>query len=619
MKGQQPTTEQMPDSTDIKMGQAPTFRSFSDLDWERWIWERAHGTDTLTSIPLIRDPNPHFAVVDAYRSLSNDKCRKLVIEALAGCLHREIEVCNCSSKQQDVFEDELLGLQRILEILNRMDIEDVERIRLRQVVNRACRAVYDFVHGSCANEEHPILRRLVLAVRSQFRDRILRTEIEESLDSDATFVVAFQHSVEQFSVAAVSDYFRRFVQTALRINKPQAVKMELARLKDRYASDVFSTAKLMEYLAKAVSALPQEECEVIKEMAGALGLEILETKPVKAAIQMRKLDKHALPVMYVPSEIYVSGKQYRTFVDAVIRHLCESNHARRDERGYIPWDDLASYLVLNYFDFCAAPYFRTGPRGHLINVIPIGTGKTFTCVLDSTCHWQFADWPLVDRGLSFKKRLTRTIDRVRVGDLRQRLTVGVLNCTAAAAEVVLALSDHAYPEDEAKTILFTGTSIEHLRHWLDQNREHAFVICDHGVAHDLIKMQPQTLGEYGYPVLPQSSPPRYISGKPETPDNPPLVFDFLSALSAGFMYPRDDAEWCKEIAQAIQKVIMQTNNFGSMWRDITEELTTLGIQAISYNKLCKIVGLEMVNTARKQEVVYEHEESAAEMKVREKP
>jgi len=202
------------------------FTSFTQEKWEKWIWERTHGIDTITCISVIRDPNPHHALIDAYRTLANQEERQTFVDALMTSLNRSLDKCKNYFKVEDAkpeLEDELFALERHLQILNRLDDEDIP-----SRAKRTCRNCYDFVYKEPLPYRYGSLRRITLAVRSRVGDRISDADLREGLNSNETYVVAFRHALKKYNSLAISKFFPQFVKMALESQKIVAIKVDFS-------------------------------------------------------------------------------------------------------------------------------------------------------------------------------------------------------------------------------------------------------------------------------------------------------------------------------------------------------------------------------------------------------
>jgi len=353
-------------------------------------------------------------------------------------------------------------------------------------------------------------------------------------------------------------------------------QVELIRLLERYGYDSYKTNMLSRELQKAFRSIPDEAVIQVSSIASEVGLEIFEARFVKAAISLRKSKPEARGTLVYLNEGYIKDSQYNNLVREVVHQLKEDNKANLHmiPRGKIRWDYLPSYLLKNYFDFCCDPYFKTGPRSHLVNVVQFGWVESFTCVIYGES--EFLGGKLTDPTLSFQERIIGSFESFA------GLEVGGLGETAATMELLEALHNFAEYSDK----FFALTSVEQLRYFLSEFPEKRIVICDYGIAINIKRVLKDALERANFPILPGFDR-AYISG----PGRKDLMFEFSKPVAAGFIYPLHDAEWCEEITKAFGNVIMK--NWDEIhWRDIRRELKGVGITAFKEEVLCKRLGLE---------------------------
>lgn len=577
------------------------FSSWVQEEWQKWICERTHSIDSIKPISIIRDPNPHHAIIDIYQMLENKRQRKEFVDGLMNSLNRSLMECRKYFKSSKVGEpnphldEELLAFERHLHILNRIHDEDVKEMKKKNRIKRICRDCYNFVHQEPSFNNYGSLRRITLAVRSRVGDSISNNDLLNGLRSEETYVVAFRCALEKENVRAIGKFFPQFIKMALQKQKKVLIKVELMRLLEHYGNDPFSTSMVSQQLRKAFDSISKsiskEVATEIKCIADEVGIEVYETKPVKEAIEQRKPNSRAKSAIVYLNDQYVKGPFYNALVNKILQRLKDTNEAILVpvSTGKIRWDHLASFLLKNNVDFCMDPYFRTGPRGQLVNVVQYGWIKTFTCVINGES--KLLEGKLTDLGLSFRDRIIGTMESVE-----ENLEIGVLGETAATMEVLGAL----YNVTNLSARIFTGTSSEHLRYWLSEFPDKRIVICDHGVADDIKQVKQKSIEAAHYPILDGFNRP-YISGIPQ------LTFEFSQPIPVGFVYPLHDAEWCNEIIRTFRQVLVE-NWEDIRWRDITPELEKLGIKAFKEEDLFKYLGIkELYDMHRKREEAVETE------------
>lgn len=550
-------------------------------EWERWIWERIHGMDTVSKIPLIRDPNPHFAVLDAYFELKTDTSRKSALNVLINLLQTSLMKCKeyGSAKNSDEFQNEALALDRLLQIFDKLNTEDFERVKILRNAIRASKACYTFVRSNLVGSEYGLLQRHALAVRTHLGDRLTESELVDALDNPSTYVVGFRYALRRYDIDAIGRYFPQFVNIAIQINNLVSVKVELLRTRDVYATDPIREQRIVLNLEDAIAKLSLKAREVVEKAAADAGFVLFSGKPVRVAIHSRKSKEESRGILRVIEELYVKSDAYVLFVDDIINKLCEMNNAVRQAVKLGPWDQLASDIVMNEFDFLRAPYFNCGPRRHLIDVVKTGSVDTFTCLYNKD-KLKFDLWhsSLSDTSLSFKERLIGLLKSTAA-----KIEIGLCGGTAAALEVQSALREETQYHD--RTARFMST--DDLVMWIKENSDSGIIVCDHGIAEDIISALNSEQRNVSRQAHFSPEAPRYSYGGTEKVIHG-FQFDYARPIPTGFVYPRLDYEWGEQIKEAMA---ISLNKHSGNWEQITSDLKKAGIKLFSVQKLSDRLGL----------------------------
>ena len=537
------------------------FSSFTQERWEKWIWERTHGIDTITNISVVRDPNPHHAIIDSYRTLTNKKQRNKFGDALMSSLRQSLEECQNYPIGEDdnlQLEIELLALERHLHILNRLDDEDIPSGAVR-----TSRAYYQFVLplNQCNS-----LRRIALAVRSRVGDRISDSDLRNALNAEDTYVVAFRCALKKYSSLAISKFFPQFVEMALRKQKEVFIKVELIQLVESFGQ---YAGNLRRQLSKALPHLSEEARAIVRKQACEIGFHIPCIKPVEDAIRDRGL------LIYADNS-YVEGSNYNYLAKEVTNYLSEEIgvSAQPSVQGII-WHLAIVDMNENVIDFLYDPYFVSDARSLGIDIVQFGWINTFKCLL----HAESAVYERIQRIIEnekydFKEQITRSLNAY--GSMQ----VGVLGDTAAASAVRKALHERS----EIVGIIIPRSSVEELSVWLSKDTQNRIVICDHGIAKQMTNLTAEEIQARGIDVTAEEFTKSWRGVIIPTK----VEFSFDEPIRVGFAYPVFDDEWGEVIKKAVRHVILENL---VTWEKAKSELKDVGIITFSLEELCKSLGI----------------------------
>jgi cellulose biosynthesis protein BcsQ len=292
------------------------------------------------------------------------------------------------------------------------------------------------------------------------------------------------------------------------------------------------------------------------------GLDLL-AEPVSIRGRMARRNSR---LMKSVDATYADGKAYLSW-SHVVRRLLAGRLSAMIEKipsEAVRWDLVAVQLREGVLDFCGEPYLLTDNRSHLVEIVQLGWCKTFGAYVrtDSATHQNLR---LESPVQSFAERMAALLRSV------PGIEVGVLGETAAASEANRILSGQI----ETARLIAKSTDKE-LFKWLEENDDHERIaICDHSVIPKLNELDEQK---------------RYVCD---------VWFDFQRPIPTGLAYPREDADWRKELARAIAHSFLDCaadlkwdpqNDFP---RSVVSDLRAAGIEALSFEELCSSLTLDL--------------------------
>jgi len=531
--------------------------------WQKWIKERCYGLDTLTTINLHRDPNPHHALIEAYNELFVKNQRELFVEALLSFINEIIDACFNDIKTKKNIEykqDEYLALERAITVLNRLDTNDIPS-RAKAIV-RKCSHVIPILNSEISTGN---LHRLSLMIRNNIGDTISNAEILEAIKAQETFIVAFQIACKQNHLLAIGKYFSVFLKTAIESGQKTLIKTETFRLLKEYGKNSYEANSIIQEIRSSLSQIPEDIFDLIESACSSFNLQFIGTIPIMKVIESRKQAEKAKNILISVNDNYVGGKAYTNFVTDVLDNLAiiTNSTIQTYPKGGARWDLTASFLAINQFDFCCDPYFKTISRSYLVDVVPFGHLKTFTAIVPNTAS--ILRSPLTDTGLSFENRL---FEFLKNSNSTPKEIVGILGETPSSAEVLNAIGPSSYYRDR----IFNGASIIQLRSWLSEFPKSRIIICDIGVARDINELKYEDMKSPHFFLDKSKFDEKSTSGIEENT----LIFDYKRPIQSGFIYPIADGQWYCIILDAVRNTLK--NSFPEInWKIISDELVKIGV------------------------------------------
>ena len=545
--------------------------SFSSAEWSDWVLQRVHGRDTWTGMDAARDPNPHLAVISAYNSIKTEERIKpaLVgrVEALGlqlGWLQKKLS----SNMPLDDSLEEALGAIRLVKVFGEVDLAALTRCRLVIRVRTYLRDFQSLAdERAAAQNEYSQLQMLVFGVRSRFNDRISLRLVKNFLGLPNACVVAFRHAVKAFGLEHIENFLVPFVSTAWD-SKKTTIKLELIRLLDIYGTDIPSRHDIREGILKTMKRLDAPKSAYIQELVQAIGMRIPIDRTVKLAIQDRKPHEQARGILRVVSDSpYINSKLYREFCRTMTDSLANRNNATIESLKSDNYDHMAEEQFIHLIDFATTAYFLSPIRAHFINVVPIGTVKAFTLIVDPRFYTHILKTRLCDAGIPrFSDRLISFLQHY---DKEQgNIHIGVYLGTTAANEVMHVLGEYAFSPE-----LHRGVSAEDLANWLTRSDKKGYLVfCDFGIASEIDEHFPG--GVYG----------RWQDYE----EHKQIIFKYDNIMPIGFMYPEKDTNWCTQIIDAIAIALEE---HWHNWKAIRVAGLRAGLDIYSLEGLVQNLGL----------------------------
>jgi hypothetical protein len=511
--------------------------------WQSRIWERCHGIDSQTPESPMGDPNPHHALIDAYRNASS-AAQGAFADALKLCLSGSLQLLKQLRLAEGAgaeIELERLALERGLAVLHEVDAG-----QFSSGTGAVVREIFAFLSDRADETSVPLLRA-AMAGRLHVGDPIGSYGIKQALQSPDLCVIGFRAALSEFGIGAVRQFLPSFVETTLGTHQEILARVLLTDLHTKYGCGATTEGQLVREIELARESMRAEHAQRVAELAGAIGIRLHGTKPVREAIRSRQADT-GNPALVVVNGDYVQGEGYRAFVDEVVDYLKETTGSfpLNESAEKFGWERLAIFALKNLFDFCRDPYFNRDPRDRLVDVVRFGSVDTFTAVVRTGTN--LAKGPLSVQDWSFRERLIETLQRFECD-------VGILGETAAALEVVDVLS--GYTRYKA----FTASSTQELREWIQADPQRRFACCDYGTASALLSKLEAQKWDWSNPAT----------------DDKRLRFPYKNSVPVGFLFPSTDQSWGAEIAIGFRRALEGEEKI-KRWAQVANELREVGIE-----------------------------------------
>ncbi len=281
---------------------------------------------------------------------------------------------------------------------------------------------------------------------------------------------------------------------------------------------------------------------------------------------------------YVPTYFIDAAQHFRQLGDSICEELRRKTLEDDGEvfvlggrdKHEINFDLLGVQMRQGIFEFCGEAYFLTGARIQSAAVLQFGWLRTFEC--------------LVRRGTELERRLTAlsqetslqaVIDVVFSGPDSSRVEIGMLSDSSTTLEVAPHLT--SYVQGERLSI---EPGHDRLSTWLLAEKEfkERIALCDHSVARRVEAITTEKTGRkdyYGSFVL----------------QFPRTVEDVQHGIPVGFLYPREDGAWRRQISRAFSREIKAMGPKG--WEQIRAELRAVRIETFSHNELRSYLVMDM--------------------------
>lgn len=285
---------------------------------------------------------------------------------------------------------------------------------------------------------------------------------------------------------------------------------------------------------------------------------------------------------YVPSFFIPTAQHFQELGKSLARRLAATtlgDHERDAEpkpkdENEINFDLLAMQMREGIFDFCGEAYFLTGARTQFAAVVQFGWLRTFECVVRRGTN--------AFRTLNAHRRTCHpdaVLAAIFQGDDEKRVEIGLLGESAATSEVAPYVT--TYIQGDRLTL---EPNHHQLAKWLEDAPEEKdrLVFCDHGVAsriRDVLAITYKRQKEYSRT---DECPVMQFSGNTITA---------ARGIPVGYLYPREDASWRRQISLAFADAIDALGSAG--WSKIQAELGSVSIYPFTYEELRSYLLMDM--------------------------
>ena len=268
---------------------------------------------------------------------------------------------------------------------------------------------------------------------------------------------------------------------------------------------------------------------------------------------------------------YTDGPSYKDFASLVLRNLLGkiSRGITSFKKNEIPipesdinWD-LLGLQIGTKFDFCSELYYLTKYRALYLDVVRLGSIRTFTCFVkkESAVYNAISH---VATNLNFEQTVS-----VAKTALKKKFMVCLMGESAAADVAAKEIS--RYVSGDSLTF---RKDAEGLWEWLKQDTDMRLIVCDHSVARKLLSLVEEA-SEYATYVS------RYEDC--DTNKDEKLLFN-CEDIPVGFLYPKNDSDWRYLINEAVADAVL-TNP--EIWNPLTMDMLKAGIKPLCFDDLVK--------------------------------
>ncbi len=311
------------------------------------------------------------------------------------------------------------------------------------------------------------------------------------------------------------------------------------------------------------------------------GGELQPPMPILDRMSLRSTRKGPQQHLIVANKRYVEGRAYNAWVDDLLWMLL--NRSKESGFGYttvpsadVIWARVPEQMRSGAFDFCCDPYYIQRSRELLLGYFPFGYVSTFELFVEAGTEFDdvltraynrrdhYKKWTLRDalialfrsgiqiKGVPFNARHLQTV----------KDTSSSTECQRIMAELLLDDSVHLVGQKEKPEDLKNSV----LRDFL--------LVIDHGTGVDLLKSLPsgrEYARQQGYRQV-------YYENGP---------------VPVGLIYPKEDTQWGRAIADAVSNLIRTGQLTESYWEAVSDDLREVGIGAVSFDTLQRIASRGM--------------------------
>ena len=277
---------------------------------------------------------------------------------------------------------------------------------------------------------------------------------------------------------------------------------------------------------------------------------------------------------FVPSLFVPGGSAFHDFGRSVGRSLagrldptCDIEEKDEEE---VNFELLASEMKEGIIDFCGEGYFLTAARMPSAGVVQFGRLRSFTCLVR-------ADGALYNElAMIQDDSIARVLASLFRSSIAAQINIGLLPESAATDEA----APHVTRYISGKRIILQDHMS--LAHWINESATN-ILLCDHGVRQRVLaEMDAETRGQYD-PIG------REFRFEHETPEYGDAVA--TKPIAVGFLYPKSDLQWRREISSAVASVVRSIGEPG--WNRVAADLRSVKIDPFSYGELRAYLSVDM--------------------------
>lgn len=286
---------------------------------------------------------------------------------------------------------------------------------------------------------------------------------------------------------------------------------------------------------------------------------------------------------YVPASFIVTATRFNALGEEICQDLRRTTLGeaselftfKRDETGEFRYEQNINFDLLGVqmrqgiFEFCGEAYFLTGARTQSAAVLQFGWLRTFVCLVRPRTGLAARLGDLPSRA-----SINLAIATIFNGTDAKRIEIGMLGDSSTTLEIAAYLTPYVQGER-----LSIQPGYDALAKWLfagEAEGKERVALCDHSVAQRINAADPKTeSATYSSFVL----------------EFPRTSSDTQRGIPVGFLYPREDSAWRREISRAFSRQIETFREGG--WEEIRNELKAVSIETFTYQEIRSYLVMDM--------------------------